>query len=164
MGGCRPILFLQGKYELMSRLKFILGSAVIAAGLAFLIFTSVEESAAHHVTLPQLLTQADDPAVGERRIQLGGCTVVRGSIRWDEYRHRPEFTVTDGDRSLEVRYKGSAVLPDTFQDRALVVLEGQFVPGDERFDADVIYAKCPSKYEGQSYDDHVEKIEPSSAL
>lgn len=148
----------------MPRLKFILGSTVIAAGLAFLIFTSVEKSAAHHVTLPLLLDQADNPTAAERRIQLGGCTVVEGSIRWDEYRHRPEFLVTDGDRSLEVRYKGSAVLPDTFKDKALVVLEGQFVPQNSRFDADVIYAKCPSKYEGESYDDHVEAINPSGTL
>ena len=148
----------------MPRLKFILGSAVITAGLAFLIFTSVEESAAHHVTLPLLLDQANNPATAERRIQLGGCTVVEGSIRWDQYRHRPEFTITDGERSLEVRYRGSTVLPDTFKDKALVVLEGQFVPHDARFDADVVYAKCPSKYEGESYDDHVEAINPSGAL
>ncbi len=148
----------------MSRLKFLLGSTVIASGLAFLVITGVQESAAHHMTLSMLMERSTSLDVGDRRIQLGGCTVVAGSIRWDDYRHRPEFTVTDGDRTLEVRYTGSGLLPDTFQDDALVVLEGRLVPGHEGFDADLVYAKCPSKYEGQSYEGHVEAMNQTGSL
>ena len=60
---------------------------------------------------------------------------------------------------LSVQYTGNAVLPDTFQDKALVVLEGEFVADQSRFDAEVVFAKCPSKYEGQKYEDHVEAME-----
>ena len=148
----------------MSRLKFLLGSAVMVAGLAFLLVTGVRESAAHHMTLSMLLDRTAEVELDDRRIQLGGCTVVTGSIRWDDYRHRPEFTVTDGDHTLEVRYTGSSVLPDTFQDDALVVLEGRLMAGHESFDADLIYAKCPSKYEGQSYDAHVEAMNQTDTL
>ena len=93
-----------------------------------------------------------------QRILLGGGTVVAGSIEWDAYRSRPEFTITDGERTLKVRYVGHAVLPDTFKDEALVVLEGQYRPSDQVFAADVVFAKCPSKYEGQSYEGHIDAM------
>jgi cytochrome c-type biogenesis protein CcmE len=89
---------------------------------------------------------------------LGGGTVVPGSIEWDKYHSRPEFTITDGEHSLKVRYTGNAVLPDTFKDKALVVLEGEYHQTNNTFTADVVFAKCPSKYEGQSYDGHVQAM------
>ena len=107
------------------------------------------------MTLQTLMGQSLDE---DQRIQLGGGTVVPGSIEWDPYRSRPEFTITDGEHTLKVRYVGNAVLPDTFKDEALVVLEGQFHQTDQIFSADVVFAKCPSKYEGQSYDGHVQAM------
>ena len=142
---------------LINRYRFVIGSVVIAAGMIYLFSAGVRESAAHHMTL-SMLERADDAQLTGRRIQLGGCTVVRGSIRWDEYRHRPEFTVGDGERTLRVRYSGNAVLPDTFQDEALVVMEGRYLPRQRLFEAEIIFAKCPSKYEGQSYEGHIEAM------
>ena len=142
---------------LMKRYRFVIGSLAIAAGLVYLFSAGVRESAAHHMTL-SMLEATDDARLYSRRIQLGGCTVVKGSIEWDEYRHRPEFTVGDGERTLQVRYSGNSVLPDTFQDEALVVMEGRYLPRQRLFDADIIFAKCPSKYEGQSYEGHVEAM------
>ena len=141
----------------MKRYKFVIGSIVIAAGLVYLFSAGVRESAARHMTL-SMLESTDDSQFNGRRIQLGGCSVVKGSIRWDEYRHRPEFTVGDGEHTLRVRYSGNAILPDTFQDQAPVVMEGRFLPHQRLFDADIIFAKCPSKYEGQSYVGHVEAM------
>jgi cytochrome c-type biogenesis protein CcmE len=138
----------------MKQYRFAVGSAVIVAGLAFLVVSSVSQSAARHMTLPMLLEQ--DEADG--RVQLGGCKVVEGSIQWDTYRHRSDFEVTDGERTLSVRYIGNAILPDTFQDKAVVVLEGEFIAEKNRFDAEVVFAKCPSKYEGQNYEDHVKAM------
>jgi len=140
--------------------RFALGAVVVLVGLVFLLIRGVEQSSARHVTLTALLTPGPAGAVDGDRLQLGGCTVVEGSIEWDPFRHRPTFTVTDGDRLLAVRYVGDAVLPDTFKDRAQVVLEGRYHPGgpagEHRFEADVIFAKCPSKYEGGDYDLHLE--------
>lgn len=136
--------------------KFVLGSVVIGVGLTFLLVTGVKQSSARHVTLDILLAPQTASEVGGGRIQLGGCTVVEGSIQWDEFRHRPTFTVTDGSRNLQVRYVGNAVLPDTFKDRAQVVVEGSYKGAAGSFEADVVFAKCPSKYEGESYDDHVD--------
>lgn len=142
----------------MKQYRFVAGSVVIVACLAFLLVSSVEQSAARHMTLPMLLTQVEE-SNAHGRIQLGGCNVVVGSIQWDTYHHRPQFEVSDGERSLTVQYIGNAVLPDTFKDNAVVVLEGEFVAGKSRFDAEVIFAKCPSKYEGKSYENHVEAMD-----
>jgi cytochrome c-type biogenesis protein CcmE len=130
---------------------------LIAAGLLYLFITSVEESAATHMTLSTLLQEAVDE-IGDQRIQLGGCTVVAGSIKWDQYRHRPEFVITNGEHTLRVKYSGNGVLPDTFKDQAQVVLEGHYDADQQRFEAQVVLAKCPSKYEGQDYQGHIEAM------
>jgi cytochrome c-type biogenesis protein CcmE len=143
----------------MSRYTFALGGLVIAAGIAFLLITSVQQTAATHMTLSLLMEELQsNEEVDNQRIQLGGSTVVEGSIEWDQYHHRPEFVITDGDRTMRVRYSGNTVLPDTFKDKSLVVLEGHYMATQELFDAKVVFAKCPSKYEGQDYEGHIEAI------
>ena len=131
---------------------------VVAAGLALLMFTGLRQATATHTTLADLLDLVAGDGVGSQRVQLGGSTVVPGSIAWDEYRSRPAFTVTDGEHTMRARYVGSAVLPDTFQDRAQVVLEGEYDARNGVFSADVVYAKCPSKYEGQDYEDQRQAV------
>ena len=143
----------------MRRHKFTLGSLVVAAGLIYLFAAGVQQSTATHMTLQTLM---DGTTVEGQRIQLGGGTVVSGSIEWDRYRSRPEFAITDGQHTLRVRYVGHTVLPDTFKDEALVVLEGEYHPADQTFAADLVFAKCPSKYEGQSYEGHVQAMNSSS--
>lgn len=148
------------KRPYMRRHKFTLGSLVIAAGLVYLFVAGVDQSTATHMTLQTLLGKSLDE---DQRIQLGGGTVVPGSIEWDTYHSRPEFTITDGEHTLKVRYVGNAVLPDTFKDKALVVLEGQYHQTDQTFSAEVVFAKCPSKYEGQSYEGHVQALNSGSS-
>lgn len=142
----------------MKQYRFILGSLVVAGGLIYLLATGVKQSSATHMTLPSLMTQLPHEELRGQRIQLGGGTVVPGSIKWDEYHHRPQFTITDGLHTLQVRYTGNTVLPDTFKDEAIVVLEGHYLVDQQFFDAQVVFAKCPSKYEGQSYEAHVEAM------
>ena len=79
-----------------------------------------------HLTLDMLMEKVKlDQHISER-IQLGGSTVVPGSILWDKYKSRATFTITDGEHDLIIRYVGNALLPDTFKDNALVVLEGKY--------------------------------------
>jgi cytochrome c-type biogenesis protein CcmE len=144
----------------MRRHKFTIGSLAIAAGLIYLFVAGVQQSTATHMTLQTFLNKS---LVEGQRIQLGGSTVVPGSIEWDQYRSRPEFTITDGDHTLRVRYVGNAVLPDTFKDKALVVLEGEYREADHTFAANVVFAKCPSKYEGQSYDGHIQAMKDGNS-
>ena len=137
------------------QIKYAAGSAVLLLGLVYLFVVGFKESRADHMTVSGLVQASASGQVSEeRRIQLGG-QVVEGSIEWDQYRHRPTFTVTEGGRQLPVKYEGQALLPDTFKDGSPVVLEGHYKADDGVFVAEVVFAKCPSKYEGQSYDTHV---------
>ena len=129
----------------MRRHKFTLGSLVIAAGLIYLFAAGVQQSTATHLTLQTLMDGTIDQG---QRIQLGGGTVVPGSIEWDQYRSRPEFVITDGQHTLRVRYVGHTVLPDTFKDEALVVLEGEYHLADQIFAADLVFAQMPFQIRG----------------
>ncbi len=140
--------------------KFTVGALVIITGLFYLLLTGFQQSSSLHMTL-QSLTEEGAELAG-RRIQLGGSTVIPGSIVWDKYHSSAEFDIVDGERTLHIRYVGNAVLPDTFKDRALVVLEGEYHAAQDRFDAEVVFAKCPSKYEGQDYEGHVQAMENES--
>jgi cytochrome c-type biogenesis protein CcmE len=72
--------------------------------------------------------------------------VVPGSIakRMDPARQLIEykFDAVNCDKVIEVRYAGT--VPDTFKDRAEVVVKGTLV--GTQFNASEISAKCPSKY------------------
>ena len=95
-------------------------------------------------------------------IGLGG-NVVEGSIQWDKFRHRPTFLVAEGGKTLTVRYVGNNMVPDTFKDGSPVVLEGRYVVGEGVFAAEVIMAKCPSKYEGALTKEEVARREAEAA-
>ena len=142
----------------MYRHKFTAGALVVATGLFYLFLTGFQQSSSTHMTLQSLTKAAQEDGLKGERIQLGGSTVVPGSIQWDKYQSSAAFDITDGERIMRVQYVGNAVLPDTFKDEALVVLEGEYVAANNSFDAEVVFAKCPSKYEGQDYDGHVQAM------
>lgn len=142
----------------MYRHKFTAGALVVATGLFYLFLTGFQQSSSTHMTLQSLTEAAQSDGLKGQRIQLGGSTIVPGSIQWDKYQSSAAFDITDGQRTMRVQYVGSAVLPDTFKDEALVVLEGEYVAAKSSFDAEVVFAKCPSKYEGQDYDGHVQAM------
>ena len=141
----------------MRRTRFTVGAAVVLAGLIYLFIAGFQQSRATHMTVSSLVERARTENLEGERIQLGGV-VAGGSIQWDEFHHRARFAVTEGGALVPVEYVGNAVLPDTFKDRSPVVLEGYYRPDTGVFEAEMVMAKCPSKYEGQSYDGHIERV------
>lgn len=142
--------------------KFYFGSVIILMGLAYLIWISFQQSTSMHLTLGMFIEKIQLGHPISDRIQLGGSTVVPGSILWDKYKSKARFNITDGENTLSVRYVGNALLPDTFKEEALVVLEGKYNNQKTSFEADLVFAKCPSKYEGQDYSNHVEAMQETS--
>ena len=134
------------------KVKFISGFAVIVAGLILLVVTSSQKMAMYYLTVSEL--DARETEFANQRIKLAG-KVTPGTIR-----KRPgrivEFQIWEplgGDvfsAKRSVVYAG--IVPDTFRDEAEVVLEGE-VGANGLFRAHTLLAKCPSKYEGQSYED-----------
>ena len=134
------------------KVKFIAGFAVIVACLVLLVVTSSQKMAMYYLTVSEL--EARETEFVNKRIKLAG-KVTPGSIRKNPGR-TVEFQIwepLEGEAfsaRRSVVYAG--IVPDTFRDEADVVLEGE-VGADGLFRAETLLAKCPSKYEGQSYED-----------
>jgi cytochrome c-type biogenesis protein CcmE len=137
------------------KIKFIAGFAVIIVCLLVLVVSSSQKMAMYYFTVTELEAREVD-FVG-KHIKLAG-KVVPGSIEktdggrtvvfqvWEPLSN-PEGTFSD---KRSVRYSG--VIPDTFRDESDVVLEGK-MGADGVFTAETLLAKCPSKYESQSFED-----------
>src|SRR5688500_13924618 len=99
--------------------KFLVGGAVIAVALAYLIYAGVTQSAVYFVTPSELLTA---PSAG-KAYRLGGL-VVPGSLQWDPQTLALAFTLTDGTSKVPVRHKGTP--PDLFGEGRGAVVEGKW--------------------------------------
>jgi cytochrome c-type biogenesis protein CcmE len=127
MGRTRPVVFVGGVI-------------VIVLALAYLVYGGIQQGATYWVTVGELLSR--DPSVPQDRVRLGG-TVVPGSVTWDGSHQHLRFAVTDGAKSIPVRYSG--IVPDIFREGRQVVVEGRITP-DGAFAATTLLAKCPTKY------------------
>jgi cytochrome c-type biogenesis protein CcmE len=128
----RP-LFLRG--------RFLIVVLVLAGALGYLIYVGVHSASMYYLTVSELTTRGE--AAYTDNVRLGG-TVMEDSVHQDTSGMIVDFTVTDGQSSLPVRYSG--VLPDAFEPGAEVVAEGRLAPSGV-FEASTLLAKCPSKYE-----------------
>ena len=120
------------------RSKLLLGGAVIATALGYMIYAGVTQSAVYFVT-PSEIQAA--PVAG-KSYRLGGL-VTRGSVTWEPRTLDLSFTLTDGKASVPVRHKGTA--PDLFGEGRGAVVEGRWSP-DGYFKATLILAKHSEEY------------------
>ncbi len=120
--------------------KFVVGISVIVVALACLAWLGYGESKTYYHTIAEL--QSLKGAELTHRMRVGG-TVAPGSIR--HFTGRVDFVLEGEGKSLPVSYVGSDPLPDTFVDKSQALVEGR--PTDGRFVAEVVQAKCASKYE-----------------
>lgn len=135
------------------KIKFIAGFAVIAVSLLLLVFTSSKQLSMYYFTVTEL--EAREIDFVDKRIKLAG-KVVPGSIKQIDGNRTVEFLIWEPlekdtfSEKRTVRYSG--IIPDTFRDESDVVLEGK-TNSEGVFIAETLLAKCPSKYESQSYDE-----------
>jgi len=126
--------------------KFLIGAAVIAAGVTGLIVTGVKETGIYFLTPTQLVdrTRADS-TFHDVGLKVG-AKVVPGSVRRDS--RTIDFRVTDGTVEFPVTYTG--LVPDTFTDASNieVIVEGKY-GRDGVFHATEVLAKCGSRYEAE---------------
>ena len=120
--------------------KFAVGIGVTVVSLACLAWLGYGESKTYYHTIAEL--QSLKGAELSHRMRVGG-TVAAGSIR--RFTGRVDFVLEGEGKSLPVSYVGSDPLPDTFVDKSQALVEGR--PTDGRFVAEVVQAKCASKYE-----------------
>lgn len=126
----------------MSR-KILLAVAVFVLAGGYLAYNGARSSMAYYLTVSELLERA--AMVSDSDIRLGGKVAAAG-VQWDQVSGNLRFIVTDGTRTLPVRYRG--VVPDAFKPGAEVVVEGRY--DGSAFVAQRLFAKCPSKFEAKA--------------
>jgi len=127
---------------LKGKLKFILPLLVIVSLISWLVFAGVKDSMVYYITVDELLE--DVPDIYGQKVRVSG-TVVHGSIK-NELDDSLRFTIADGKGEIDVEYDG--IIPDIFTDGVEAVVEGKF-SADNVFEADLLLAKCPTKYESE---------------
>jgi cytochrome c-type biogenesis protein CcmE len=128
--------------------KFLLGAAVIVAGVAGLIVTGVKETGVYFLTPTELLSRTQaDPTFHDVGLKVG-AKVVPGSVERNQATRTIAFRVTDGKSEFPVTYTG--LVPDTFTDASNieVIVEGKY-GRDGVFHATEVLAKCGSRYEAE---------------
>lgn len=122
------------------KLKFIVAIALIVSTVGYLVYGSAKNTMVYYLTVNELTERVPD--IYNQRIRVSG-TVVPGTIEKDA-NGTLRFKITDGSRMISINYKG--IIPDIFKEEVEAVVEGRYGE-DKIFRADILLAKCPTKYE-----------------
>jgi len=123
-----------------TRIKFIVAIGIVGLALSYLVYGGVKEAKVYYLTVEELKDRA--PSIYKEKVRVSG-KVVPGTIK-KEIDGSLEFRITNGNQTIDVRYKG--IIPDIFKDGVEAVVEGLYTPANV-FNANVLLAKCPTKYE-----------------
>ncbi len=125
---------------LKGKLKFIIAIGAIVLAVSYLVYGGVKDTSVYYLTVDELHDKL--PYIYDDRVRVSG-TVVTGSIE-NRSDGALKFQITDGLSTIDVNYKG--VVPDIFNDGVEAVVEGEYNRSNV-FQADILLAKCPTKYE-----------------
>ncbi len=125
---------------LKGKLKFIIAIIIIAGAISYLVFSGVKDTMVYYLTIDEL--QAKVPDVYGERVRVSGVVVPGTIVKGND--GSIEFQITDGSTNIPVKYSG--IIPDIFADEVEAVVEGNYTQ-QNMFEADVLLAKCPTKYE-----------------
>ena len=125
--------------------RFIIGAAIIAVAVAYLVYTGIRETSVYYLTIDEFLARRE--AVAGEGLRVAG-RVGSKSVEWNpatlDLRVRlANFEEKDG---VDVAYNG--VLPDMFAEGRDVIVEGTYGAGGS-FHARTLLTACPSKYEAE---------------
>ncbi|MFZ5516995.1 MAG: cytochrome c maturation protein CcmE [Candidatus Zhuqueibacterota bacterium] len=122
--------------------KLAVGGSIILLVVGYLFWSGMNNSSVYFLEVSEFYDQQDQ-FIG-KGTRING-KIVPGSINWNARDLLLTFQITDGSRTMDVRYKG--VAPDTFTEDLSVVVEGKYE--NNVFLATQIMTKCPSKYEAK---------------
>ncbi len=141
-----------------SRKKLVVMGLIILGALTYLLASGFDSHSMHRADISEIMS---DPAkFKDKGIKVTG-TVIDGSITKTPL--SAVFSVHDveSNKNMQVIYKG--VVPDNFQEDIDVILEGRYDAAANKFLADKLLTKCPSRYEGMDYNDHKKAMADKNA-
>lgn len=129
--------------------KILAGSLVIVSAIVLLLVWATPSSTGVELKIQDVLQSPTK--YNQDFISLQG-NLKEETVKWNPDKIELRFTIQDDSKSnqMPVVYKG--VKPDTFTEGTIVIVEGQYDKKDGQFIADRVKTRCPSKYEGQTYD------------
>ena len=138
--------------------KYLLGLALIAAAVVFLIVTSMSANAQYFYTVEEL--RAKGQGLVDQNVRVSGA-VINSSTKFEVRDNQPylQFDVADADKvstqtPLHIVYNGPK--PDLIDEpQAQAIVEGH-LGADGNFHADNLLLKCPSRYE-EEFPNQVDK-------
>jgi cytochrome c-type biogenesis protein CcmE len=128
--------------------KILLGAFIVLAAIGAFVFFTTQDTQQYFVTLSELKARGD--AATKQSVRVGG-NLAPNTTQIDTKQIAAKFTMTDGNLTLPVEYKG--ILPDTFEKSTQVISEGK-LGQDGVFHATLVLAKCPSKYDPSKIEWH----------
>ena len=134
-----------------NRTKFIVGGALMAAAIIFLVVNAVSGNTQLYVTVDEYYSQ--QAAIAGRDLRISGW-VIGDSIQYtqiDDATSRLEFDITD-DLANPTRQKIRVVvmnepIPDLLQHEAQALVEGHVENGEFIANPNGLLLKCPTRYE-----------------
>ena len=127
--------------------KLLLGAFVILGAIGFIVFNALAGNQQYFMTLSEMKANGD--LAYRETVRVGG-NLVPNTTKVDTKNVTAQFTLTDDQNNvLPVYYKG--ILPDTFEKSTQVIAEGK-LDKNGVFQASLVLAKCPSKYDPSKID------------
>jgi cytochrome c-type biogenesis protein CcmE len=127
--------------------KLLLGAFVILGAIGFIVFNALAGNQQYFMTLSEMKAKGD--LAYRETVRVGG-NLVPNTTKVDTKNVTAQFTLTDDQNNvLPVYYKG--ILPDTFEKSTQVIAEGK-LDQNGVFQASLVLAKCPSKYDPSKLD------------
>jgi cytochrome c-type biogenesis protein CcmE len=126
----------------LNRRRFIVGAALIAAAVSYLVYAGIRTTSMYYLELPEFTARRD--ALAGETLRVKGW-VRHGSVDRTVATNELRFELArqDDTGGVPVSYRG--IMPDMFAEGREVVVEGRY---DGRgLTARQIMTSCPSKYE-----------------
>ena len=139
----------EGVGHLLTRRKMWIGGLAVFAGVGYLVSTALGGSTVYYLTVAELHALPESRRGEPVRVagHVAPGTIVRprggGPIRFAIMGQPAGESV---GVPLPVVYEG--LVPDVFNDNIEVVVQGQYT--GEQFEATMLLAKCPSKFEAST--------------
>lgn len=128
------------------KVKVAISFTVIAVLMVWLTISGFNENMQYYVTITDV--QAMDGSEVSKGLRVKGH-LVAGSVEETTNSLEIFFLLEENGNQMRVRYDKER--PDTFKDGSEVLVEGKYLVEEGYFNANMLMAKCPSKYESEDY-------------
>ena len=125
------------------KVRIGLSFGIVAALLIWLTVSGFNENMQYYVSIKEIKNMGEDAQTKGLRVK---GFLVPGSLQTSPSSLEVSFVIEEDNEQMTVHY--AKELPDTFKDGSEVLVEGKYMAAGY-FDAEVLMAKCPSKYEGE---------------